>query len=95
MGIPHLVLGGEQDWDLVDYDQDRFLEIKAEFTQFATKLDVHDLTFIPISALNGDNVVDRSANMDWYRGPPCSTTWRRCTSPPTATWSMFGSPSST
>ena len=67
LGIPHLVLAVNK-MDLVDYDQDRFLEIKAEFTQFATKLDVHDLTFIPISALNGDNVVDRSANMDWYRG---------------------------
>ena len=44
-------------------------EIKAEFRDFAIKLDVHDLTFIPISALHGDNVVDRSANMPWYEGP--------------------------
>jgi bifunctional enzyme CysN/CysC len=67
LGIPHLVLAVNK-MDLVDYSQEVFLDIKAEFTQFATRLDVHDLTFIPISALHGDNVVDRSANMDWYRG---------------------------
>ncbi|MEM7341624.1 MAG: sulfate adenylyltransferase subunit CysN [Actinomycetota bacterium] len=65
--IPHLVLAVNK-MDLVDYDQEVFQQIKAEFTQFATRLDVHDLTFIPMSALHGDNVVDRSANMDWYRG---------------------------
>ncbi|MEM8922994.1 MAG: sulfate adenylyltransferase subunit CysN [Actinomycetota bacterium] len=65
--IPHLVLAVNK-MDLVDYDQETFLRIKREFAQFATRLDVHDLTFIPISALHGDNVVDRSANMDWYRG---------------------------
>jgi len=65
--IPHLVLAVNK-MDLVDYDQDVFNRIKAEYTQFATRLDVPDLTFIPISALHGDNVVDRSANMDWYRG---------------------------
>ncbi|MDH3678804.1 MAG: sulfate adenylyltransferase subunit CysN [Acidimicrobiia bacterium] len=65
--IPHLVLAVNK-MDLVDYDQDVFLEIKAEYSQFATRLEVPDLTFIPISALHGDNVVDRSANMDWYRG---------------------------
>ena len=65
--IPHLVLAVNK-MDLVDYEQDVFTEIKAEYTQFATRLDVPDLTFIPISALHGDNVVDRSANMDWYRG---------------------------
>ncbi|MEL7156907.1 MAG: sulfate adenylyltransferase subunit CysN [Actinomycetota bacterium] len=65
--IPHLVLAVNK-MDLVDYDQDVFLAIKQEFTQFATRLDVPDLTFIPMSALHGDNVVDRSANMDWYKG---------------------------
>ncbi len=65
--IPHLVLAVNK-MDLVDYDQDVFLKIKEEFTQFATRLDVPDLTFIPMSALHGDNVVDRSANMDWYKG---------------------------
>ncbi len=54
--------------DLVDYDEDRFEELKEEFRDFAMKLDVTDLTFVPISALHGDNVVDRSTNMDWYEG---------------------------
>ena len=65
--IPHLVLAVNK-MDLVDYDQGRFDEIVAEFTSFAAKLDITDLTFIPISALNGDNVVSRSASMDWYDG---------------------------
>ncbi len=65
--IPHLVLAVNK-MDLVDYDQGRFDEIVAEFTSFAAKLDITDLTFIPISALDGDNVVTRSANMDWYDG---------------------------
>jgi bifunctional enzyme CysN/CysC len=67
LGIPHLVLCVNK-MDLVDWSQDRFEEIKAEFSSFAMKLDVHDLSFIPISALHGDNVVDRSQNMDWYEG---------------------------
>ena len=54
--------------DLVDYSHERFDEIRAQFTEFASKLDLHDVTFIPISALEGDNVVDRSANMGWYEG---------------------------
>src|SRR5882672_304208 len=67
LGIPHLVLCVNK-MDLVDYDEDVFERIKAEFREFAMKLDVHDLTFVPISALHGDNVVNRSANMDWYQG---------------------------
>jgi bifunctional enzyme CysN/CysC len=66
--VPHLVLAVNK-MDLVGYDQAVFEEICAEFSKFATKLEVQDLTFIPISALNGDNVVDRSANMPWYDGP--------------------------
>ncbi len=65
--IPHLVLAVNK-MDLVDYDQGRFEEIVDEFRSFAAKLDVTDLTFIPLSALEGDNVVTRSANMDWYEG---------------------------
>ena len=67
--IPHIVVCVNK-MDLVDWSEDRFEEIKAEFREFATKLDVQDLTFIPVSALLGDNVVDRSANMDWYQGLP-------------------------
>ena len=66
--IPHLVLCVNK-MDLVDYDQAVFEEIKAEFTDWATRLDITDLTFIPISALHGDNVVDRSMNMHWFDGP--------------------------
>ena len=66
--VPHLVLAVNK-MDLVGYDQQVFEQICAEFSKFATKLEVQDLTFIPISALNGDNVVDRSANMPWYDGP--------------------------
>ncbi len=65
--VPHLVLCVNK-MDLVDYDQDTFEAIKDEFRSFATKLDITDLVSIPISALNGDNVVNRSASMPWYEG---------------------------
>jgi bifunctional enzyme CysN/CysC len=68
LGIPHLVVAVNK-MDLVDWSQEVFDRISAEFTAWAAKLDVHDITFIPISALHGDNVVDRSHNMDWYEGP--------------------------
>jgi bifunctional enzyme CysN/CysC len=67
LGIPHLVVCVNK-MDLVDWSQDRFEQIKAEFRSFAMRLEVHDLSFIPISALHGDNVVERSANMNWYEG---------------------------
>jgi bifunctional enzyme CysN/CysC len=66
--VPHLVLAVNK-MDLVDYEQDVFERITEEFSSFATKLEVADLTFIPISALHGDNVVQRSASMGWYDGP--------------------------
>jgi bifunctional enzyme CysN/CysC len=65
--IPHIVLCVNK-MDLVDYDRDVFEAVKADFREFATRLDVADLTFIPISALHGDNVVERSVNMPWYEG---------------------------
>ncbi|MDA2805974.1 sulfate adenylyltransferase subunit CysN [Nocardiopsis suaedae] len=65
--VPHLVVAVNK-MDLVDYSQERFEEIRAEFTDFAAKLDVTDLAFIPISALHGDNVVERSMEMAWYEG---------------------------
>jgi bifunctional enzyme CysN/CysC len=67
LGIPHLVVCVNK-MDLVDWSQERFEEIRAEFRSFAMKLDVHDLSYVPISALHGDNVVERSANMAWYEG---------------------------
>jgi bifunctional enzyme CysN/CysC len=66
--VPHLVLAVNK-MDLVGYDQGRFDEIHAEFTSFATKLDITDLSIIPISALHGDNIVTRSERMPWYDGP--------------------------
>jgi bifunctional enzyme CysN/CysC len=65
--VPHLVLCVNK-MDLVDYDETVFQRIRDEFRQFASKLDIGDLTFIPVSALLGDNVVHRSANMPWYDG---------------------------
>jgi len=67
--IPHLVVCVNK-MDLVDFDQGVFDGIVEEFEGFAAKLDVPDVTFIPISALLGDNVVERSEAMDWYQGPP-------------------------
>jgi bifunctional enzyme CysN/CysC len=66
--VPHLVLAVNK-MDLVSYDAAVFEEIAEEFTAFAAKLEIGDLTFIPISALHGDNVVQRSASMPWYDGP--------------------------
>jgi len=65
--IPHLVIAVNK-MDLVDYSEARFIEIVEEFESFAAKLDISDLTFIPMSALNGDNVVSRSEDMTWYEG---------------------------
>jgi bifunctional enzyme CysN/CysC len=65
--IPHLVVAINK-MDLVDYDQDVFNNIVSDFRSFARKLDVDDITYIPISALKGDNVVDKGENMPWYKG---------------------------
>ena len=65
--VPHLVLAVNK-MDLVDFDEKVFDRIHKEFTSFATKLAIPDLTIIPISALQGDNVVHRSENMPWYQG---------------------------
>ncbi len=66
--VPHLVLAVNK-MDLVGYDQSVFDAICEDFSSFATRLDIGDLTFIPMSALHGDNVVERSSNMPWYDGP--------------------------
>ncbi len=65
--VPHLLVCVNK-MDLVEYDQAVFEAIREEFTAFASRLEVADLSFIPISALQGDNVVQRSANMAWYEG---------------------------
>ncbi|GAC68436.1 adenylyl-sulfate kinase [Gordonia soli] len=69
LGIPHLTVCINK-MDLVDWSRERFTEIRDEFTSFAAKLNVTDLTFIPVSALRGDNVVESSAAMPWYEGRP-------------------------
>ena len=70
--IPHIVVCINK-MDLVDWDEKVFDTIREEFRAFATRLEIADLTFIPVSALLGDNVVDRSSKMDWYRGLPLLT----------------------
>src|SRR3954447_10653564 len=66
--IPHLVFAVNK-MDLVDWSEARFREIEDEFRNFAARLDVQDIAFIPVSALTGANVVDRSVDMPWYHGP--------------------------
>ncbi|HMU70877.1 MAG TPA: sulfate adenylyltransferase, partial [Chitinophagales bacterium] len=66
--IPHVVICINK-MDLVDFSQEKYEEVVEQFRHFASKLDVQDVRFIPISALLGDNVVDRSKNMPWYEGP--------------------------
>ncbi len=66
--VPHLVLAVNK-MDLVDFSQEVYDRIHHEFTAFATKLNIPDLQVIPISALQGDNVVNRSESMAWYSGP--------------------------
>jgi bifunctional enzyme CysN/CysC len=66
--IPHLVVAVNK-MDLVDYDQHVYNQIVRDYKQFATKLAVQDIVFIPMSALHGDNVVDKSPQMPWYDGP--------------------------
>ena len=72
MGIPHLVVAINK-MDLVDYSQETYEKIKADYIAFAQQIGLLDgacdVRFLPLSALNGDNIVDRSETMDWYRGP--------------------------
>ena len=65
--IPHLILAVNK-MDLVDYREAAFSDIVEQFSEFASRLDIPDVKFIPISALRGDNVVERSARMPWFQG---------------------------
>jgi sulfate adenylyltransferase subunit 1 len=65
--IPHAIVCINK-MDLVDYSEEVYDKIVADFKAFSSKLDISDIQFIPISALNGDNVVNKSENMDWYKG---------------------------
>ena len=68
LGIPHVVLAVNK-MDLVDYDPDAFLQIEAEYLAFAAALSFKSITAIPLSALQGDNVIERSRRTPWYSGP--------------------------
>ncbi|WP_396931625.1 sulfate adenylyltransferase subunit CysN [Mycolicibacterium sp.] len=69
LGVQHVVLAVNK-MDLIDWDRERFEWIREEFHAFAARLDIHDVTTIPMSALNGDNVVTKSDKAPWYDGPP-------------------------
>lgn len=68
LGVRHVILGVNK-IDLVDFDEATFRAIEAEFNEVAARLGITDSVVIPISALKGDNVVERSTTMDWYEGP--------------------------
>lgn len=68
LGVRHVILGVNK-IDLVDYDEATFRAIETEFNEVAARLGITDSVAIPISALKGDNVVERSTTMDWYEGP--------------------------
>lgn len=67
--IPHVIVCVNK-MDLVDYSEERFQEIVDDYEMIASKMMIKDVQFIPISALKGDNVVNRSEHMDWYQGAP-------------------------
>src|SRR4029077_15574574 len=67
--VPHLVLCVNK-MDLVDYDQEIYEEIRHDFTTFPATREITDLDFVPISALEGDTLVERSENMPWFDGQP-------------------------
>lgn len=69
LGIRHIVVAVNK-MDLVDFSEDRFNEIREEYLAFATKLGLKDVRFVPISALDGDNVVNKSDNTPWFTGQP-------------------------
>ena len=69
VGVPHIVLAVNK-MDMADYSKTRFEEIVGEYKRFAAQLNLHDVHCIPLSALNGDMVVERGDNLDWYIGPP-------------------------
>lgn len=67
--IPHLIVAVNK-MDLVDYAEDVFSRIVEEYENFSQKMDIHDIVYIPVSALKGDNVVTKSRKMPWYDGTP-------------------------
>ena len=100
LGIKHVVLAVNK-MDLVDFSEERFNEIVGEYRKFIEPLGVPDVTCIPLSALDGDNVVEKSARTPWYTGPalldapPCWTSWRRYTLATTTTCKISATPCNT
>src|SRR5579862_2196498 len=68
LGIRHLVVCVNK-MDLAGYSQERFEQVEHDFREFCARLETTDVTFIPISAMHGENVVERSERMEWYQGP--------------------------
>ena len=68
LGIKHVIVAVNK-MDLVDWSENKFDEIKNDFNNTVARLNFSDIHFIPLSALKGDNVVNRSKSMDWYNGP--------------------------
>jgi bifunctional enzyme CysN/CysC len=68
LAIPHIVVCVNK-MDLVDYSQAAFERVEQDFREFCARLETTDVTFIPISAVHGENVVERSERMEWYQGP--------------------------
>ena len=69
LGIQHIIVAVNK-MDLVNYSEATFIKIKQDYLQFTKSLDLHDICFIPMSALDGDNVVNRSEHMPWFNGEP-------------------------
>src|SRR5207249_548503 len=69
LGIPHIVVCVNK-MDLIGYEEEAFERMMLELRPFLARLEVHDVVFIPVSALKGDNVIERSPNMPWYGGAP-------------------------
>jgi sulfate adenylyltransferase large subunit len=69
VGIRHIVLAINK-MDLIDFDQEKYNAIVRDYEQFAAPLGFSSITPLPISALNGDNIIEKSANTEWYQGPP-------------------------
>ncbi len=76
LGIKHIVLAVNK-MDLMDYSEEVFNSIVADYKKFTTSLSIPDMEFIPLSALNGDNVVDITDTMPWYKGKVCFIIWNR------------------
>ena len=72
LGIKHIIVAINK-MDLVDYSEETYQQIKKDYAAFSTRLDITDPRYLPLSALKGDNVVEKSTNMDWYEGAPLMT----------------------